>query len=58
MCLNLTSVSGPFSNMIQQFLTVHSSIISAAVAVGFIGCDCGQLGQSRFTETTEQNTIG
>ncbi|WP_179996976.1 mechanosensitive ion channel [Acinetobacter sp. YH16050] len=34
--LNLTSVSGPFSNMIQQFLLFIPSLL-AAVAVGFIG---------------------
>ncbi|OTG77310.1 hypothetical protein B9T33_15400 [Acinetobacter sp. ANC 5054] len=34
--LNLTSVSGPFSNMIQQFLLFIPQLL-AAVAVGFIG---------------------
>ena len=34
--LNLTSVSGPFSNMIQQFLLFIPSLL-AAVAVAFIG---------------------
>ena len=34
--LNLTSVSGPFSNMIQQFLLFIPQLL-AAVAIGFIG---------------------
>ena len=34
--LNLTSVSGPFSNMIQQFLLFIPQLL-AALAVGFIG---------------------
>lgn len=34
--LNLTSVSGPFSNMVQQFLLFIPQLL-AAVAVGFIG---------------------
>lgn len=34
--LNLTSVSGPFSNMIQQFLLFIPQLLAAA-AVGFIG---------------------
>ena len=34
--LNLTSVSGPFSNMIQQFLLFIPQLIGA-IAVGFIG---------------------
>ena len=34
--LNLTSVSGPFSNMVQQFLLFIPQLI-AAIAVGFIG---------------------
>ena len=34
--LNLTSVSGPFSNMVQQFLLFVPQLL-AAVAVGFIG---------------------
>lgn len=34
--LNLTSVSGPFSNMIQQFLLFIPQLL-AAIAVGFIG---------------------
>ncbi|WP_425918004.1 mechanosensitive ion channel [Acinetobacter sp. TSRC1-2] len=34
--LNLTSVSGPFSNMIQQFLLFIPQLL-AAVAVGFVG---------------------
>ena len=34
--LNLTSVSGPFSNMLQQFLLFIPQLL-AAVAVGFVG---------------------
>ncbi|OTG90444.1 mechanosensitive ion channel [Acinetobacter sp. ANC 3813] len=34
--LNLTSVSGPFSNMVQQFLLFIPQLLAAA-AVGFIG---------------------
>lgn len=34
--LNLTSVSGPFSNMVQQFLLFIPQLL-AAIAVGFIG---------------------
>ncbi|CAB1222581.1 mechanosensitive ion channel [Acinetobacter bouvetii] len=34
--LNLTSVSGPFSNMIQQFLLFIPQLL-AAIAVGFVG---------------------
>lgn len=34
--LNLTSVSGPFSNMIQQFLLFVPKLL-AAVAIGFVG---------------------
>ncbi|AXY57534.1 hypothetical protein CDG60_13790 [Acinetobacter chinensis] len=34
--LNLTSVSGPFSNMIQQFLLFVPQLL-AAIAIGFVG---------------------
>lgn len=34
--LNLTNVSGPFSNMIQRFLLFIPQLL-AAIAVGFIG---------------------
>ena len=34
--LNLTSVSGPFSNMVQQFLLFIPQLL-AAVAIGFVG---------------------
>ena len=34
--LNLTSISGPFSNMIQQFLLFVPKLL-AAIAIGFVG---------------------
>ncbi len=48
--LNLTSVSGPFSNMIQQFLLIYSTALGCG-SCRFYWLDRGEFGQSRFKET-------
>ncbi|WP_313033386.1 mechanosensitive ion channel [Acinetobacter sp.] len=53
--LNLTSVSGPFSNMIQQFLLFIPRLL-AALAVGFIGWIVATLvkvGMQKLLDRTE-----
>ena len=53
--LNLTSVSGPFSNMIQQFLLFIPQLL-AAIAVGFIGwivANLVKMGLQKLLDRTE-----
>lgn len=53
--LNLTSVSGPFSNMVQQFLLFIPQLF-AAIAVGFIGWILASLvkvGLTRLLDRTQ-----
>lgn len=53
--LNLTSVSGPFSNMIQQFLLFIPQLL-AAIAVGFIGwivANLVKIGLQKLLDRTE-----
>jgi hypothetical protein len=53
--LNLTSVSGPFSNMLQQFLLFIPQLL-AAIAVGFIGwivANLVKVGLKKLLDRTE-----
>ena len=54
--LNLTSVSGPFSNMVQQFLLFIPQLL-AAVAVGFIGWIVAKLVKVGFQKGLDRTQL-
>jgi len=54
--LNLTSISGPFSNMIQQFLLFVPKLL-AAIAIGFIGWILANLIKVGAKKLLDQTTL-